>query len=88
MLQSKRFEIARLSIGILKDSQLNSTNFKKLLEMLDERTPEIYITTRKMAMTSLLEIFKDLLPSYNIHTISQEGVKCMYIKYLQENYKK
>lgn len=46
---------------------------------MDERKPEIYITVRKLAMVSLLEIFKDLLPSYNIIQISQEGVKCMYI---------
>jgi len=79
MLKSKRFKIGILSSGILENPQLKTANFKILLEMLDERTPGIYITVRKLVMISLMEVFKDLLPSYNIHTISQEGVKCMYI---------
>lgn len=79
LLRSKRFKIGVLSSGILENPQLKSGNFKILLDMMDERASEVYITVRKLAMVSLLEVFKDLLPSYNLLQISQEGVKCMYL---------
>lgn len=43
---------------------------------MEETNPEIYITIRKLATVSLMEVFKDLLPSYQILQIPQEGVKC------------
>lgn len=79
ILRSKRCKIGILSSGILENPEHKIGNFKILLEFMDERNPEIYITVRKLATVSLLEIFKDLLPSYNILQVSQEGVKCMYI---------
>lgn len=72
VLKSKRFEIGILSSSILENPELKSENLKILLCLMDERNPEIYITVRKLAMVSLLEIFKDLLPSYNILQISRE----------------
>lgn len=78
ILKTKRFKIGILSSGILENPELKSGNFKILLDMMDERTSEVYITIRKLAMVSLLEIFKDLLPSYSILQISQEGIKRMY----------
>jgi len=79
LLRSKRFKIGILSSGILENPQLKSGNFKILLDMMDERASEVYITVRKLAMVSLLEVFKDLLPSYSLLQVSQEGVKCMYL---------
>lgn len=79
ILRAKRFKIGILSSGILENPELKCGNFKILLDMMDEKTSEVYITIRKLAMVSLLEVFKDLLPSYNILQISQEGVKCMYM---------
>lgn len=77
VLKSKRFKIGVLSSGILENPELKCGNLKMLLNFMDERNPEVYITIRKLAMVSLLEIFKDLLPSYNILQISQ-GVKRIY----------
>lgn len=78
ILKSKRFEIGILSSDILENPKNEIKNFKILLDFMGERSPGIYITVRKLAIVSLLEIFKDLLPSYNIVQISQE-VKCMHI---------
>lgn len=78
ILKAKRFKIGILSSGILENPELKSENFNVLLKMMDRQTSEDYITIRKLAMVSLLEVFKDLLPSYSILQISQEGVKCMY----------
>lgn len=78
LLRSKRFKIGILSSGILENPQLKFGNFKILLDMMDERASEVHITVRKLTMVSLLEVFKDLLPSYSLLQISQEGVKRTY----------
>lgn len=74
LLKSKRLKIGILSSSILENPELKSKNFKILLDMMDEKDSEAYITVRKLTMMSLLEVFKDLLPSYNILQVSQEGV--------------
>ncbi|KAL6256456.1 hypothetical protein P5V15_012569 [Pogonomyrmex californicus] len=86
ILRSKRFKIGILSSGILENPELKSGNFKILLDMMDERSTKIYVTIRKLAMVSLLEVFKDLLPSYNIHQISQDGVKLKKDTLALQNY--
>ncbi|XP_011170713.2 nucleolar complex protein 3 homolog [Solenopsis invicta] len=86
ILKTKRFKIGILSSGILENPELKSGNFKILLDMMDERTSEVYITIRKLAMVSLLEIFKDLLPSYSILQISQEGIKLKKDTLALQNY--
>ncbi|KAL0131675.1 hypothetical protein PUN28_002902 [Cardiocondyla obscurior] len=75
ILKAKRFKIGILSSGILENPELKSGNFKILLDMMNDRTLEFHVTIRKLVMVSLLEVFKDLLPSYSILQISQDGVK-------------
>lgn len=82
LLRSKRFKIGILSSGILENPQLKSGNFKILLDMMDERASEVHVTVRKLAMVSLLEVFKDLLPSYSLLQTSQEGVMRVYYIYI------
>lgn len=51
-------------------------NLKLLLNMMDQYIPEVYFSIRKLAAISLLEVFKDLLPGYQIKTNTvAEGVK-------------
>ena len=80
VLKSRRYAIGILSSGILEDPELRSKNFAMLLEFMEEKNPEVYITVRKLATASLLEIFKDILPSYHIVQIKQDGVKRKYQK--------
>lgn len=75
ILKSRRLKIGVLSSTLLENPEIKSSNFKILLDFMDEKNPEIYITVRKLAMVSLLEVFKDLLPSYHILQLKQEGVK-------------
>lgn len=75
VLKSRRYTIGILSSSILEDPQLRSKNFTLLLDFMEEKNPEVYITVRKLATASLLEIFKDILPSYHITQVNQEGVK-------------
>lgn len=79
VLRSKRLKIGLLSSSLLETPETKCDNFKILLELMEETNPEVYITVRKLATISLLEIFKDLLPSYQILQIQQEGVRCMYL---------
>lgn len=43
---------------------------KELRAMLTERDPCVAVTTRKLAMLSLMEIFKDIAPSYRIRPLT------------------
>lgn len=77
VLRSKRLQIGLLSSTLLETPEIKCENFKTLLELMEDTNPEVYITVRKLATVSLLEVFKDLLPSYQILHIQQEGLKCM-----------
>lgn len=77
-LQQRKIHIGTLSAGFLENPEEKVTNLKTLLSILDEDIPEIYYTVRKLVIVSLLEIFKDILPAYEIKHINLEGVKCMY----------
>ncbi|XP_076631278.1 nucleolar complex protein 3 isoform X1 [Colletes latitarsis] len=75
VLRSKRLKIGLLSSTLLETPENKSENFKALLELMEETNPEVYVTVRKLATVSLLEVFKDLLPAYHILQIQQEGVR-------------
>ncbi|KAI4504694.1 hypothetical protein M0802_000244 [Mischocyttarus mexicanus] len=75
ILKSRRFKIGVLSSTLLENPEQKFNNFKILLDFMEESNPEIYITVKKLATISLLEVFKDLLPSYQILQLKPEGVK-------------
>jgi len=39
---------------------------RELVQMLNEKDPDVCVTVRKYTMISLLEIFKDIIPGYYI----------------------
>lgn len=47
-----------------------------LLEILDKTEPELQLTVKKLATLSLLEIFKDLIPAYQIKHQDVPFKKC------------
>ncbi|KAF7991431.1 hypothetical protein HCN44_002993 [Aphidius gifuensis] len=75
VLRSKKFKIGLLSSALLENPELKKSNFKALLDLMEERNPEVKITVRKIATVSLFEVFKDLLPSYLLNQTKEEGVK-------------
>lgn len=77
-LQQRKLDIGFLSSGFLENAEEKVSNLKILLDMIDEEIPEIHYTVKKLVIMSLLEIFKDILPSYEIKSIRQEGVKCKF----------
>lgn len=78
VLRSRKFKIGLLASSLLENPEEKKGNFKALLELMDERNPEVYITVRKLATVSLLEVFKDLLPSYHLNQTKEDGI--MYKK--------
>ena len=44
--------------------------------MMNEESPELRITVCKLATVSLLEVFKDIIPSYQIKHQENPRVKC------------
>lgn len=75
-MQQRKIDIGLLSAGFLENSEEKVSNLRILLNMIDEDVPEIHYTIKKLVLMSLLEIFKDVLPSYEIKHIHQDGVKC------------
>ncbi|XP_068894937.1 nucleolar complex protein 3 isoform X2 [Tenebrio molitor] len=75
VLKQKKLHIGTLSAGVLENPEEKVTNLRTLIQLMDDNAPEVYFTVRKLATVSLLEVFKDVLPSYEIKKIDSEGVK-------------
>jgi len=52
---------------------------------MEKRDPELQITIKKLATLTLLEVFKDLLPSYQLKLDKHDGVKCKFLEFLYNN---
>ncbi|XP_041476468.1 nucleolar complex protein 3 homolog isoform X2 [Lytechinus variegatus] len=65
-INQKKQRIATLASAIVEDPEKNVTKLKDLRILLEEREPSIMVTTRKLAMVSLGEVFKDIAPGYRI----------------------
>ncbi|XP_063231690.1 nucleolar complex protein 3 homolog [Bacillus rossius redtenbacheri] len=88
LLQKYKFRIGVLSSGLLENPEMKIKNLKILLEMMDEKMPEVRLTVRKLAAVSLLEVFKDLLPAYQIKHHEQEGVRLKKTTLQLQNFEK
>ncbi|XP_073683942.1 nucleolar complex protein 3 homolog [Garra rufa] len=71
-LMEKKLRIASLSSAILADPHVNIKKLKELRAMLMETDPCIAVTVRKLVMVSLMEVFKDIVPSYRIRPLTEE----------------
>ncbi|KAF7271845.1 hypothetical protein GWI33_015322 [Rhynchophorus ferrugineus] len=75
ILRKKKLHIGTLSSGLLENPEEKIDNLKTLLKLMDEYIPEIYVSVRKLVIVSLLEVFKDILPLYEIKNVLLDGVK-------------
>ncbi|EFA07654.2 nucleolar complex protein 3 [Tribolium castaneum] len=75
VLREKKIHIGTLSAGVLENPEEKVTNLRTLLKLMDEESSEVFFTVRKLATVSLLEVFKDVLPSYEIKKVNNDGVK-------------
>lgn len=74
-MRRKKIEIGSLSAGLLESPEDKVSNFRNLLNIIDEEVEGVYFTVRKLAVVALLEVFKDILPSYQLKPQIVDGVK-------------
>ncbi|XP_013420494.1 nucleolar complex protein 3 homolog [Lingula anatina] len=65
-LREVKQKIALLAGAIIENPEENMRKLKELRVMLEFQDPQLFITVRKLAMLSLLEVFKDIIPGYRI----------------------
>lgn len=71
-LTDRKLRIAGLGSAILSDPTSNIKKLKELRTMLLETDPYVAVTVRKLVMVSLMEVFKDIVPSYRIRPLTEE----------------
>ncbi|RMX51834.1 hypothetical protein pdam_00019861 [Pocillopora damicornis] len=71
-LIQRKLRIAELSNTILENPESSVSELQELCSMCNEKEADIRITTKKLAMVSLLTVFKDIIPGYPIRTASQK----------------
>uniref|UniRef100_A0A8C3YAA6 Nucleolar complex protein 3 homolog n=1 Tax=Catharus ustulatus TaxID=91951 RepID=A0A8C3YAA6_CATUS len=70
-LQERKMHIAALASAILSEPDTNIKKLKELRAMLMEQDPNVAVIVRKLVMVSLMEIFKDIAPSYKIRPLTE-----------------
>ncbi|XP_065336013.1 nucleolar complex protein 3-like isoform X2 [Cloeon dipterum] len=71
-----RLRIGCLASGVLEDPVNKLGNLKHLLSFLKDKQPtEVALTAPRLAAISLMEVFKDLLPEYQIKNVEEPNVK-------------
>nr|XP_046233058.1 nucleolar complex protein 3 homolog [Scatophagus argus] len=69
-INEKKLRIASLGSVIVSDPYANMKRVKELRGMLMESDPCVAVTVRKLVMVSLMEIFKDIAPTYRIRPLT------------------
>ncbi|XP_056153207.1 nucleolar complex protein 3 homolog [Lampris incognitus] len=70
-LTEKKQRIATLGSAIISDPTNGIKKLKELRGMLMESDPFVAVSVRKLVMVSLMEIFKDIIPSYRIRPLTE-----------------
>ncbi|XP_072280517.1 nucleolar complex protein 3 homolog [Pyxicephalus adspersus] len=71
-LEEKKIQIAALASAILADPENSIKKLKELRTMLMEQDSTVAVTVKKLVLISLMEIFKDIAPSYKIRPLTEE----------------
>lgn len=77
-VQRHKFRIGVISSGILEKPEEKVKNIGALISLMTEIGPEKeenLISTRKLAMVSLVEVFKDIVPDYKVGVVDLEQQK-------------
>uniref|UniRef100_A0A3Q0T398 Nucleolar complex protein 3 homolog n=1 Tax=Amphilophus citrinellus TaxID=61819 RepID=A0A3Q0T398_AMPCI len=69
-LNERKLTIASLASAIVSDPFSSIKRVKELRAMLMEADPSVAVTVRKLAMISLMEVFKDIAPTYRIRPLT------------------
>ena len=77
-LQTQKIKIGSLCSKILENPNERIGDFKTLFQIMNESNTETFSSVRKLVLVSMLEVFKDILPSYQIRKQELDGVKCKF----------
>ena len=55
---------------------------------MTESDPDVFLTVRKLAMVSMMEVLKDIIPGYRIRLPTEAEKAAKVITQLPENYRK
>ncbi|XP_022912978.2 nucleolar complex protein 3 [Onthophagus taurus] len=77
-LRNKKVHIGYMCSGLLENPEDKIGNFRVLFKMLEEESNDAKLAIKKLIFVSLLEVFKDILPSYQIQ--QQEITKDVKLK--------
>ncbi|XP_019743406.1 nucleolar complex protein 3 homolog [Hippocampus comes] len=69
-IQDRKLTIAHLASTVIANPSTNMKCVKQLRGMLMEVDPCMAVTVRKLVMVSLMEIFKDITPTYKIRPLT------------------
>uniref|UniRef100_A0A669F182 Nucleolar complex protein 3 homolog n=1 Tax=Oreochromis niloticus TaxID=8128 RepID=A0A669F182_ORENI len=69
-LNERKLTIAGLASAIVSDPIGSIKRVKELRGMLMEADPSVAVTVRKLVMVSLMEVFKDIAPTYRIRPLT------------------
>lgn len=69
-LNERKLTIASLASAIVSDPFSSIKRVKELRAMLMEADPSVAVTVRKLLMISLMEVFKDIAPTYRIRPLT------------------
>lgn len=78
VIQRQRFRIGVICSGILEKPEEKVKNIGALILLMQEVGPEKeenLISTRKLAMISLVEVFRDIVPDYKVGVVDLEKQK-------------
>uniref|UniRef100_A0A673ZVY2 Nucleolar complex protein 3 homolog n=1 Tax=Salmo trutta TaxID=8032 RepID=A0A673ZVY2_SALTR len=70
-LMDRKLRIASLGSDILSEPTINIMKLQELRSMLMETDPYMAVTVRKLVMVSLMEVFKDIVPSNRIRPLTE-----------------
>ncbi|KAJ9578237.1 hypothetical protein L9F63_005536 [Diploptera punctata] len=87
-LRKRKIMIGVLASGLLEDPEVKAKNLKRLLDMMNEECPELRITVSKLVTISLLEVFKDIIPSYQIKHQENPRVRLKKVTLQLQGYEK
>lgn len=76
-LLQRKLRIAELSNSILENPQESVPELRELCKLCHDKDSDVNITTRKLALVSLMTVFKDIIPGYPIRltTEKEQGVQ-------------
>lgn len=87
-LAQYKLQIGVLSSSLLEDPQLKIKNISLLLDLMKNCQPELQLTVRKLIMVSLTEVFKDIVPGYQIKHQDDPAVRLKKETRMLQNFEK